>query len=66
MPKLALTCVLIAMCFALASTAGAQQPYAGLQARSIKALSDEQIADLRRRNAELEARLTALEKAIKK
>jgi hypothetical protein len=46
MPKLALTCVLIAMCFALANTAGAQQPYAGLQARSIKALSDEQIADL--------------------
>ena len=29
------------------STAQSQQPYAGLQARSIKALSDQQIADLR-------------------
>src|SRR5215207_5798307 len=32
---------------ALAQTAPAPQPYAGLQARSVKALSDQQVADLR-------------------
>src|SRR5215207_4083234 len=32
---------------ALAQTAPAPQPYAGLQARSVKALSDQQLADLR-------------------
>jgi Spy/CpxP family protein refolding chaperone len=41
---------LVAAAFALAPgaiLAQAQQPYAGLQARSIKALSDQQIGDLR-------------------
>jgi len=41
---------LIVAAFALSSgmtVAPAQQPYAGLETRSIKALSDEQIADLR-------------------
>ena len=42
--------VLVATAFALAAGAAiaqAQQPYAGLEARSIKALSEQQIADLR-------------------
>ncbi len=42
--------VLISISFALAtgtSPAQSQQPYAGLEARSIKALSDQQIGDLR-------------------
>lgn len=41
---------LVAFAFTLVmyvSSAGAQQPYAGFEARPIKALSDEQIADLR-------------------
>jgi hypothetical protein len=41
---------LVAIAFTLTtyiSSAGAQQPYAGFEARPIKALSDEQIADLR-------------------
>jgi Spy/CpxP family protein refolding chaperone len=42
--------VLVAIAFALAlgtTLVQAQQPYAGLEARSIKALSDQQIGDLR-------------------
>src|SRR3989441_11848098 len=40
--------VLVATAFALApGTMRAQQPYAGLETRSIKALSEQQIADLR-------------------
>jgi Spy/CpxP family protein refolding chaperone len=39
--------VLILIAFAPAALAQSQQPYAGLEVRSIKALSDQQIADLR-------------------
>lgn len=39
--------VVVASVVAFAGTAMAQSPYAGLQARPIKALSDQQIADLR-------------------
>jgi hypothetical protein len=38
--------IAIAAILGLASPALAQQPYAGLQNRSIKSLSDQQIADL--------------------
>src|ERR1019366_8686260 len=37
---------LIVVTLAFATSAGAQTPYAGMQTRSIKALSDQQIADL--------------------
>ena len=39
--------VLIATCAASGCAAQSQQPYAGLQSRTIKALSEQQIADLR-------------------
>src|SRR2546425_6382198 len=40
--------VLVATAFALApGTMRAQQPYAGLETRTVKALSEQQIADLR-------------------
>jgi hypothetical protein len=42
----ALACIAFALTAAVAP-AQSQQPYAGLEARSIKALSDQQIADLR-------------------
>ena len=43
-----IACVATALALALGTTlAQAQQPYAGLEARSIKALSEQQIADLR-------------------
>ena len=47
MRRLQLTVLIAASCLMLAIPAFAQQPYSGLQTRSIKALSDEQIADLR-------------------
>ena len=50
MKRLALLAALAAFAFALApglASAQTPQPYAGLETRSIKALSDEQIADLR-------------------
>jgi len=37
----------LAIAVALSSTALAQSPYAGMQARSIKSLSEQQVADLR-------------------
>jgi len=39
-------CFLIAAALLLATTASAQTPYAGMQSRPIKALSEQQIADL--------------------
>src|SRR5437588_3273005 len=39
--------LLVLITFAAPALAQAQQPYAGLEARSIKALSEQQIADLR-------------------
>ena len=39
--------ILLLIAFAPAALAQSQQPYAGLQGRSIKALSEQQIADLR-------------------
>src|ERR1700710_2907743 len=37
----------VAILFLAASSASAQMPYAGMQARPIKALSDQQVSDLR-------------------
>jgi hypothetical protein len=38
--------ILISVAILIASAANAQTPYAGMQARPIKALSEQQIADL--------------------
>ena len=39
--------ILLLIAFAPAALAQSQQPYAGLEGRAIKALSEQQIADLR-------------------
>lgn len=47
MMKQLVACVIMAVIFSASSLAQSHQPYAGLHSRSIKALSDEQLADLR-------------------